>query len=61
MESDRLMKTDEAAAQLAISEAMIRKLARQGQLTRVKIGSAARWRASELDQIIKSAGTGGAR
>jgi len=50
---DRLVTRDEAAARLAVSESMIRKMQRNGELSKVKVGAAARCLESEIDALVQ--------
>jgi excisionase family DNA binding protein len=46
------MQERETAARLAVSDRTVRKLAASGQLERVKIGAATRYRESDVEKII---------
>ncbi len=50
---DRLLRVDEAAAILGISERQVRRLAATGDLDRVKLGRATRVRLSDVHRLIE--------
>jgi excisionase family DNA binding protein len=50
---DSLVDEQAAATRLGVSERMVRKLAASGRLERVKVGTATRYRSSDLDRIVK--------
>lgn len=50
---DRLLRVDEAAAILGISERQVRRLAATGDLDRVKLGRATRVRLSDVRRLIE--------
>jgi excisionase family DNA binding protein len=52
--SDRLLEVTEAAAALRVSERTIVTLAEQGYLERVKIFRSTRYRASDVEALIRS-------
>lgn len=51
--ADRLIDLPETAEALGVSPRTVARLAEQGFLTRVKVLSATRYRASEIEQIIR--------
>ena len=50
---DRLLRADEAAALLGISRRMIHRLVATGDLDKVKLGKAARFRLSDVEALMK--------
>jgi excisionase family DNA binding protein len=49
---DRLVTRDEAATRLSVSREMVAKMQRNGELTKVKVGAAARCLESEIDALV---------
>ncbi|MBT3637474.1 MAG: helix-turn-helix domain-containing protein [Opitutae bacterium] len=50
---DRLMTKKQVAETLAVSERTLDRLLARGKLTKVKVGGCVRFRASEIDEVLK--------
>jgi hypothetical protein len=58
---DRLLTTPETATSLGLSPRSVGKLAEQGFLTRIKVLGATRYRASEVERLIREGTRGNPR
>ena len=50
---DRLLRADEAAALLGVSRRMIHRLVSTGDLEKIKLGKAARFRLSDIESLMR--------
>lgn len=58
---DCLLTTDEVAARLACSPALVRRFGARGVLERVKVGRLTRYRPSDVARIIQTGAPSGSR
>ena len=50
---DRLLRADEAAALLGVSRRMVHRLVSTGDLPKIKLGKAARFRLSDIESLMR--------